>query len=149
MAREGHDNERCPRACSPMRRSARRDALKVRHELPIGINVVGQIARITSLRGWLLIGLVAVGVYFVLGIVGVFAWVLGALAGASASTPWDVEMNDEPRIEPPNHQRPSSVGGEDVTPWWVRRLHDDRLRFQRFRSVVDGCPHCRLRPVYS
>jgi hypothetical protein len=111
--------------------------------------VIGQIARLTSLRGWLLITLVAVGAYLLLGAVGVFAWVAGVVSGLSASTPWEVETDDEPRVEPLSGGSASGVESASVTAWWKRyREPDSRLRFERLCSI-DSSLRARLRPAYS
>jgi hypothetical protein len=104
--------------------------------MPIEINVIGQIARLTSLRGWLLIALVAGGAYLLLGVVGVFAWLAGAVSGLSASTPWEADTDNEPRVEPMGGSPALGVRRGAATGWWQRyRGPDKQLRFERLYSV--------------
>ena len=111
--------------------------------------MIGQIARLTSVRGWLLIALVAAGVYPLLGVVGVFAWVAGVVSGLSASTPWEVETDDEPRVEPMSGGSALGVDSASGTRWWKRHGEpDSRLRFERLCSV-DGSLRARLRLACS
>jgi hypothetical protein len=117
--------------------------------MPIEINVIGQIARLTCLRGWLLIALVAAGAYLLLGVVGVFAWVAGVVSGLSASTPWEVETDDEPRVEPMSGGPAIGLTGASAPGWWKRYSEpDSRLRFERLCSI-DSSLRARLRLAYS
>ena len=112
--------------------------------------MIGQIVRLTSLRGWLLIALVAVGAYLLLGIVGVFAWIAGVVSGLSASTPWEVETDDEPRVEPMSGGRAIEVEGASVAEWWKRHwTPDSRMRFERLHPIDGGSLRARLRLAYS
>lgn len=117
--------------------------------MSIEINVIGHIARLTSLRGWLLIALVAVGAYLLLGVVGVFAWIAGVVSGLSASTPWDLETDNEPRVEPMGRGPASRMESGSVTGWWKRYCEaDKRLRFERLCSI-DSAPRDCCRLAYS
>ena len=53
-----------------------------------------RIANFTSPRGWLLIVLTAIGGFLVFGLLGAFAFTLGAAAGLSASGDWEVEADE-------------------------------------------------------
>jgi hypothetical protein len=55
------------------------------------MDVLTRIAAFTSPRGWVLIVLMAIVGYFALGMLGAFAFTLGAAAGLSASGEWEVE----------------------------------------------------------
>lgn len=117
--------------------------------MPIEINVIGQIARLTSLRGWFLIAVVAIGAYVLLGVVGVFAWLAGAISGLSAATPWDVETDNEPRVEPMNGGPAGGVPSAPMAQWWKRYYEpDQRLRFERLYSVKRSGT-ARFRLAYS
>lgn len=58
------------------------------------MDVLTRIASFTSPRGWVLIVLTALGGYLALGMLGAFAFTLGAAAGLSASGEWEVEADD-------------------------------------------------------
>jgi hypothetical protein len=63
--------------------------------------VLTWLSNFTSARGWVLLVLTALGGYLTLGMLGAFAFAIGAAAGLSASGEWEEEVEDVDRGAPP------------------------------------------------
>jgi hypothetical protein len=80
------------------------------------VNVLTRLANFTTPRGWVLIVLTAVGGYLTLGILGGFAFTLGAAAGLSASE-WEEEFDDGRGTPPSRDTSWDSRPGDGPLSW--------------------------------
>ena len=72
-----------------------------------------------------MLALIAIGAYLVLGIPGLFAWIVGAAAGMSVTGEWEEETEDQDRA-------PQARGGSslpDTGRWIWFGQPDRRIRF--------------------